>query len=175
MKKILLPKWYLLAVLALGFGFCQAQNSEVAMDNEAETETINDASHIFGPVYHVVGPGETVESIMKEFGMNRYQFDRWNSIPNGLKTGMSVIVKYQWSKRDQPNQSALQDKRTVLQSSKTANPVKSSGNFVYHLVEPRETLFRIAEQYHVSVDQLKTWNNLSDNKIKANIQLIVGQ
>ncbi len=42
-----------------------------------------------------------------------------------------------------------------------------------HTVEKGETLYRISRQYGVSVQDLKSWNNLSDNTIHVGQQLIV--
>ena len=44
-----------------------------------------------------------------------------------------------------------------------------------HTVQPGETLFRIGRKYHVSVESLKKWNNLSDDMIEVGQKLIVAQ
>lgn len=43
----------------------------------------------------------------------------------------------------------------------------------HHVVRPGDTLFRISRMYHVTVDQLKAWNNLSSNFIEVGQKLIV--
>ncbi len=42
-----------------------------------------------------------------------------------------------------------------------------------HIVEPGETLYRIARQNGVTVPQLKQWNNLSNDMIEVGQQLVV--
>ena len=167
-------KLYWLLALALAFGTCSAQNAhdEVAMDNETDASEITDATHIFAPVYHKVAPGETIQSVMKEFGMNRYQFDRWNTLPDGFKPGVNVVIKYKWYKRTGFDMNSLQDNTP----HKPLSTVKAADNNIqYHKVAAHETLFSLATQYHVRVEQLKAWNNLADNNIKANTNLIVGK
>jgi len=45
---------------------------------------------------------------------------------------------------------------------------------IYHVVRPGDTLFRVARQYGVQVDQLKEWNHLSDTVIEVGQKLVVG-
>lgn len=42
-----------------------------------------------------------------------------------------------------------------------------------HIVEPGETLYRIAKQNGVTVQQLKQWNNLSNDMIEVGQQLVI--
>jgi LysM repeat protein len=50
----------------------------------------------------------------------------------------------------------------------------AGGKATYHVVKRGETLFRIAKNYGVSVDQLKEWNNLPSNAISVGQKLVVG-
>ncbi|MGY3777779.1 glucosaminidase domain-containing protein [Isobaculum melis] len=45
---------------------------------------------------------------------------------------------------------------------------------VYHIVQADDTLWEIAEQYGVSVDEIKAWNQLETNLIYTGTELIVG-
>ncbi|HPE97550.1 MAG: glucosaminidase domain-containing protein [Chitinophagales bacterium] len=45
---------------------------------------------------------------------------------------------------------------------------------LYHYVEPQETLYGLARVFNTTVDNLKSWNQLGDNTIKAGQQLIIG-
>ena len=49
------------------------------------------------------------------------------------------------------------------------------GTPTYHTVVKGENLFRISRTYGVTVDQLKRWNNLTDNLISIGQRLIVSQ
>lgn len=55
-----------------------------------------------------------------------------------------------------------------------ALPDMDKGSPVYHDVKPGETLFRVARQYGVQVDQIKEWNHLRDTIIEVGQKLIVG-
>jgi LysM repeat protein len=44
-----------------------------------------------------------------------------------------------------------------------------------HVVQAGETVFRIARQYGVSVQQIRKWNNLKNDMIEVGQQLVVAQ
>jgi LysM repeat protein len=50
----------------------------------------------------------------------------------------------------------------------------SSGVPVFHKVQPKEGLFRIAENFHVSMTALKAFNNLNSDQVKIGEKLIIG-
>jgi LysM repeat protein len=53
-------------------------------------------------------------------------------------------------------------------------PDMEKGSPLYHDVKPGDTLFRVARQYGVQVEQLKAWNHLRDTIIEVGQKLIVG-
>ena len=56
------------------------------------------------------------------------------------------------------------------------NPQTRPDGTLVHIVQPGETLWRIASLYNVSVDDLRAWNNLAGSStIFAGQNLIVGQ
>ncbi|MFT7482430.1 MAG: LysM repeat protein, partial [Oceanospirillaceae bacterium] len=48
-----------------------------------------------------------------------------------------------------------------------------SASSYYHTVAAGETLYRISVDNKVSVDQLRAWNNLSDNTISIGQRLLI--
>ena len=54
-------------------------------------------------------------------------------------------------------------------------PNNNSGSDQIHTVKKGETLYRIAKNYGVSVDQVKAWNNKNANTILIGEQLLVSQ
>ncbi len=53
-------------------------------------------------------------------------------------------------------------------------PAVEKETWLYHTVEPGQTLYAISRMYEVKVEQIKNWNDLKDNTIKAGETLIVG-
>ena len=50
-----------------------------------------------------------------------------------------------------------------------------SDDFLIHVVEPGQNLFRIALKYRTTVDELMRWNGLKGNTIRSGQKLIVGR
>ena len=53
--------------------------------------------------------------------------------------------------------------------AKTVKPAATSTSF--HIVEKGETLFSISKKFKVSVDSLKSWNNMKDNSVSTGKKL----
>lgn len=98
-------------------------------------------------IIHRVDQGETVYSLSKRYNISQDELIRNNpSIRDGLKIGDELKIPL-----------------------KTA--VVGNTNYTIHTVQASETLFGIARQYGVSVDQIKQWNNLKGNSLSVNQQL----
>ncbi len=114
------------------------------------TETIN------GKVYvvHQVEEKETLYSISRRYGATILAILEQN--PNadaGIEVGQILKVPY-------------------APKAKTAPPVQTAEG-VLHKVEAKETLFSIARQYNVSVDDIKMWNSLKENSLTLGQTLLI--
>lgn len=115
-------------------------------------------------IVHKVAPKETIYSIARTYQVSMDDIKRWNNLTDSsLGVGQELIIK---------------KSNTVTHASpdqiKNQNPplISKKG---YHTVAPRETLFSIAKQYAVTMDQLKKWNNLEGNDLKIGQTLYVFQ
>lgn len=102
---------------------------------------------------HIIGSGETLQSICQRYNTSEYVLKNLN--PNidfrALQEGISIKVPKGVSKTD-------------VSRSNTA-VVSNSKIVVRHIVKSDETLFKIATEYNVNVDSLASWNNLKNYKI----------
>ncbi|HNL90806.1 MAG TPA: LysM peptidoglycan-binding domain-containing protein [Nitrospira sp.] len=57
----------------------------------------------------------------------------------------------------------------------SAGTVAVSTTGTTHTVRPGETLYRIGQKYHVGLDQLRKWNNMSNNTVVVGQKLVVSQ
>ena len=57
----------------------------------------------------------------------------------------------------------------------SAGTVEVSTTGTTHTVRPGETLYRIGQKYHVGLDQLRKWNNMSNNTVVVGQKLVVSQ
>ena len=107
---------------------------------------------------HVVAAKETLFSISKQYNVSVDELKAWNNLTdNSLALGQELIV----SKRVSPT--------TVT----TVAPLKSVSST--HIVGTKETMYSIARQYSVTIEQLKQWNSLSTDELKVGQLLIVIQ
>lgn len=110
-------------------------------------ETINGKQFII----HQVDPKETLYSISRRYGVAVASLREENpGVDAGLTIGQQLKVPYV-----------------------PKGKAKAEGGVVTHKVAPKETLFSISKLYDVSVDDIKTWNNLKDNALSAGQDLVI--
>ena len=113
-------------------------------------ETINGKPYV---VYQV-GAKETLYSISRRYGTTILAILEQNPTADaGLEVGQILKVPYAPGVKNQP-------------ATQTADGL-------LHKVATRETLFSIARQYNVSVDDIKTWNSLKDNSLSLGQDIII--
>jgi LysM repeat protein len=109
-------------------------------------ETIN--GKLF--VVHKVDAGETLYAISKHYAVTVDQILEFNPTADaGLEVDQILKIPY------------------VLRAP------KKTGNGNTHIVAEKETLFSISRQYGVAIDELKQWNNLSDDALALGQELVI--
>ena len=106
-------------------------------------------------VIHKVLPKETLYSIAKLYAVTVEDIKSWNNLKdNSVSTDQELVIK----------------KKSTGAPSVTAvrSDLKNK-----HTVASGETLFSIARQYGVSVQQLKDWNTLTGNEVKVGDALTI--
>ena len=108
------------------------------------------------PEFCIVQPGETIYDIAQLYGIQLQYLLDYNKLNNGavVSAGTKLLLH--------PLRRAEKEKN---QSSKTK----------MHQVVAKEGLYGIAKKYNVTVDQLKKWNDLSDDELKIGQQLIIAK
>lgn len=110
-------------------------------------ETINGKQFII----HQVDPKETLYSISRKYSVAVVLIREQNPTADaGLSVGQLLKVPY--TPRTKP---------------------KTENETTLHKVMAKETLFSISKLYEVSVEDLKKWNNLTDNLLALGQELIV--
>jgi len=110
-------------------------------------ETINGKQYII----HQVDAKETLFSISRRYGVPVTDLAQENpSAGSGLSVGQILRVPY----------------------IPRTKPRAENGRLV-HKVAPKETMFSISKLYGVTLDDLKKWNNLTDNALNVGQELII--
>lgn len=111
---------------------------------------------------HRVEPKETLYSISRLYQVTAEDIKKWNNLSdNALAVGQELIIR---------KPSATQRPQPVLHEQ--PQPISRKG---VHTVQQGQTLFFIARQYQISVDQLKDWNQLDGNELNIGQTLYVAQ
>ncbi|HEY4656683.1 MAG TPA: LysM peptidoglycan-binding domain-containing protein [Cyclobacteriaceae bacterium] len=110
---------------------------------------------------HKVAEKETLFSISRMYGITVDEIRLWNNLTSSsLSIGQELIIRStDTASTSQPGQ----------QPDKPAMKMQKG----VHEVKPGETLFAIAQQYDVRVDELRRWNSLEGNDLKAGQLLFV--
>ncbi len=104
---------------------------------------------------HVVKPSETLYFISKLYEVSVEDIKKWNNLErNELNVGqkLRIIKKAQ---------------------NKVQKDTNKGGN--WHIVKAGETLFAVSRQYDVTIDQLRKWNDLSNNRISVGQRIKVSE
>ncbi|MDX2002626.1 MAG: LysM peptidoglycan-binding domain-containing protein [Chitinophagales bacterium] len=116
-------------------------------------------------IYHTVSPKETLFSISKKYYTTVDNLKNWNTIgTEGINPGQKLIVGY--------GSIPVPPKIEII-NPLPEDTVKEEAFSEYHIVKPGESLFVIAKQYKITTAQIKEWNKLTSNELKAGQKLLV--
>jgi LysM repeat protein len=115
--------------------------------------------------YHTVLEKETLYSISRLYDVSVSEIKTWNKLEsNDLTIGQRLIIK------------DLYLGTSLDQNPKITQRVPNTGNLAKtHIVKTSETLFSISRMYEVNVNDIKKWNDLTNNDISIGQELKVSQ
>jgi len=110
-------------------------------------------------ILHGVAQGETLYSISRKYGISVGDLEKWNR--KGEGEGRSDIHIGQELK--------------IYECNSSFNPgiEEGQGKLVHHRVVADENLYNISKQYGVTIDNLKSWNDLDDDNVDLGQVLII--
>ena len=109
---------------------------------------------------HKVAPKETLFSIARMYGIAMDDLKQWNNLTdNALVIGQELVVR---------KKNTLSAGPAVESNDHTG--AKDKGT---HVVQEKETLYSIARQYGITIDQIRQWNDLTGNELKIGQTLVV--
>jgi len=123
-------------------------NLSAAPADSLRMETINGKRFII----HSIDEKETLYAISRRYGVPITAIIESNPTADG---GLAVgqLLKVPYIPKAKPTQTVAGDRK--------------------HKVSAGETLFSISKMYEVSVDEIKSWNNLNDNSLSMGQELVV--
>ncbi|MFY8330303.1 LysM peptidoglycan-binding domain-containing protein [Vagococcus carniphilus] len=121
---------------------------------------------------HTVKRGDTLYGIGLQYGVSVAQLKSWNNLSNDMiYVNQKLVVK--GGNKGGGNTSKPTPKPSTNNGNQTSKPKPSTSNSQTHTVKRGDTLYGIGLQYGVSVAQIKSWNNLSNDMIYVNQKLVV--
>jgi LysM repeat protein len=118
--------------------------------------------------YYIIQDNETLYDVAQKNGIllqSIYDFNNITSSDN-VYPGTKILLK--------PPVAKLVSNTNVEVNTTPGNTSAQSVSKI-HEVQPKESLFAISRKYGVTVEQLKAWNNLKSNYVRAGEQLIISK
>ena len=141
-------------------------------------------------IYHQVGIGENIETILNLYQICAPCFAEWNNFEREyeefpiagenrkLKTIPSAVKKimFEYLKTFELYEGEYL-KVVRKEDYYNTTPTQPKKRYIYHTFQEQMWLYDITEQYGISVYELRSLNNLSDEtyEIEGNTTLIIGQ
>ncbi len=143
--------------ILLMFSLQESYSQDIETNKSKITEVVNG----FTFYIHTVEKGQTIYSIKNVYGLTENQIYEYNpEAKDGIKVGQKLkLIKIE----------TFVD-MSASPKSKTPSPDKE---FINHKIATGETIFGIAKQYNISIDELKIYNaELTENlKIGQSIKI----
>ncbi len=107
---------------------------------------------------HIVEKGDNLSNISKRYNISINDIKKWNNLSGvSIKLGDALVV----------NKNGDYVNENLTKMTKTEN--------VLYIVHEGDSLESLSKKFGSSVDDLKKWNNMSDNKLIVNKSIIVAQ
>lgn len=126
--------------------------------------------------YYTVRPGDYLWKIANQHGITVAQLKTWNNLTsNYIYSGDRFIVSKTTTTPTQPEKPVESKPETPKEPDKpsTSQPTPNTPTPTYYTVKSGDYLWKIATQYGITVNQLKSWNKLTSNYIYSGDKLAV--
>jgi LysM repeat protein/ABC-type branched-subunit amino acid transport system substrate-binding protein len=158
MSHIIRIKSFLLFLIVLGYGSC--------IWSQVPVERSNDRIVISGVTYylHIVKKGETVYSISKAYGLTSEALTMENPpAVTGLKEGQSLRIP-----------AHLINTAPTSKSEQKGSMVHDETKFIYHKLQPGETIYFLSKKYSVSENEIVQSNpGIDINKLSLGYEIAI--
>lgn len=132
--------------------------------------------------YHKVKRGENLGSVSNKYGVSISDLKKWNRLKSnniGLGSNLKIVttekVAYKVAKEVKV---PVETKTAVAEHTGNVNPkavITSDKTQEFYVVKTGDNLSSIAKKHAVTIDELKEWNNLSDNTVKLESRIKIAQ
>ena len=127
-------------------------------------------AQVAGVITHTIRQGETLSGLSAKYKTTVGDIMRLNNMNASSKLAIGQKVKIPSS----GSKSATAAKPATSKAAPTIKPASMDVTPGEHVVQKGETLYKIAQTYHVKVDQIKAWNHLTGDGVAIGQVLSIG-
>ncbi|MGZ5189661.1 MAG: glucosaminidase domain-containing protein [Flavisolibacter sp.] len=124
--------------------------------------------------FHIVVAGESLYDIAQDEGIRLESLLDYNKLKQHMQPKPGEKLYLQTKAPEMPQLISTQKKQlstTVDQRS----VLQHTNNFIFHIVQPKETVYAISKKYAVQVEDLMKWNDMQTIALKTGQQLRIGK
>lgn len=123
--------------------------------------------------FHIVVPGENLYDIAQDEGIRLESLLDYNKLQKHMlpKAGEKLYLQ---AKADKMPELISQEIKPSLKTAEEL-PKQHENNFIFHTVQPKETVYAISKKYAVHVEDLMKWNDMQTIALKTGQQLRIGK
>jgi LysM repeat protein len=123
-------------------------------------------------ITHVVQPGETLFALSRKFSVTIAEIQQWNNLRDtNLETGKELIIFLEEDRQQVtetlPPPVEAETRQSIVRSSEAP-----AGN-TYYNVRSGDTLFRIANEHGMTINELRELNSLDNDMLRIGQRLTV--
>lgn len=126
-------------------------------------------------LYYTVKAGEGLWGIAQKHGTTVAQLKAWNGLTSDLiHPNQKLIVGYKTTTTPAPTpENNSSNNNSSNNSANNNTSTNTNTSHTYHVVVKGDSLWALSQRYGTSIENIKSWNNLSSNVIYVNQKLIV--
>ena len=140
----------------------QKKKDIVAATTAKKKNTEHSERNSVGWVRHKVKRGESLEKIAAQYDVAIADIKSWNRLRTSRINAGEMLEIFAPDQTEEPAEEQVVKKNNI---AKKNLPAKTKIKSSTHIVRSGETLEKIAEKYHVTIDEVKKWNDLKSSKI----------
>jgi membrane-bound lytic murein transglycosylase D len=157
--------------------FSIAKRYDTTVDNLRELNNLTVSENIkTGQLLKVIGTANSDYSVKSEAPVTASSVSKTHTVKRG-ETLFSISNLYGTSVESLKSLNGLRNNAIAvgqrLKVSGTGTPVSSKAAVTYHTVKAGETLFSLSKRYGVTVNEIKSWNNMKSNNLVKGKRVIV--
>ena len=118
-------------------------------------------------IVHTLKQGESLSMLAEQYHTSVGDIMRINGMHAESKLVYGAKIKIPSTKAQAD--AVKKGSNAVVKTS----PVTKPANEITHVVTKGETLYSISKKYNINVEQIKTWNHLTDDNVKLGTLLII--